>query len=184
MKWDGYFLLPEALLGASLRKWFALQLLKRHTLRGVCVEIALPHHFPGTGVELLSINANCAVQNHSFVLEIVVVGKNLSRDLDESSSPWACLESGSRFFICMFFRQTEYLLWQLKLVGAVCAERLGRKTVCACVVSCNIQKPGSLEGLQYLRWCPYSCFLIKPQALYMASLELQYSAFCERIWDF
>jgi len=35
-----------------------------------------PQNFPGTGVELLSINANCAVQKNSFVLEIAVVLKN------------------------------------------------------------------------------------------------------------
>lgn len=54
------------------------------------------------------------------------------------------MESGSRFLICSFFRDAEHLLWQLKLVGAVGAQHFGRKTACACVVSCDVQKPGSL----------------------------------------
>lgn len=69
--------------------------------------------------------------------------KKFSLDLDESSSPWAWVESGSRFLICSFLRDAEHLLWQLKLVGAVCAQHFGRKTACACVVSCGVQKPGS-----------------------------------------
>lgn len=53
--------------------------------------------------------------------------------------------------MCSFFGDAEYLPWQLKLAGVVCVQRFGRKTVRACVVSCDAQKPGSLGGLQYLR---------------------------------
>lgn len=35
------------------------------------------------------------------------------------------------FSMCSFLRGAGCLLWQLKFVGAVCAQRFGRKTACA-----------------------------------------------------
>lgn len=48
-------------------------------------------------MELLSINANCAVQNHSFVLEVVIVLKNSALILMRARVPELVWNQGQGF---------------------------------------------------------------------------------------